>query len=157
MSLENLAGMFSQRSGLQQSITSTIMSTIMSYMMQNLMQKGLSSFLGSRGNDQNSMNSAISQLQNEVRNDPNNHPLVQQIQSNCGFQDNNQATQYTQQAVSMMQEHTNNNPQGMHSLFGNFAKNQGFDLGSLLGGGGEESQQQQRKQQGTGIRDLLGI
>lgn len=158
MSLENLAGMFSQRSGLQQSITSTIMSVLMSYMMQHFMQKGLSSFLGSGGNDQSSMSSALSQLQNEIRGNPN-HPLVQQIQNNAGFQNNNQAAQYIQQAVDMMQEHTNNNPQNMHSLLGNFAQSNGFDLGSLLGGaaGNQQQQPQQKQQQGKGIKDLLGI
>src|ERR671926_1004714 len=133
MSLDNLAGMFSQRSGIQQTIASTIMSTIMSYMMQNFMQKGLSSFLGSGGNDKGSMKSALSQLQNDANNDPN-HPLVQQVKNDSGLQDNNQARQYTQQAISMLNEHADNNPQGLHSIFGNVASTKGFDLGSMLGG-----------------------
>ena len=41
MKLDNLAGMFSQRSGVQQSMSSTIMSTIMSYMMHTLCRKDL--------------------------------------------------------------------------------------------------------------------
>jgi hypothetical protein len=163
MSLDNLAGMFSQRSGIQQSMSSTIMSTIMNYMMQHFMQKGLSSFLGSGGNDQGSMTSALSQLQGEAANNPN-HQLIQQVQQNAGLQDSNQAQQYTQQAIGMMQEHANNNPQGLHSIFGNFANNQGFDLGSLLGSrlggsggssGNTNQQQQQQKKQGD-IGDLLG-
>ena len=52
MSLENLGGMFSQKSGVQQSMSSTIMSTIMSYMMQHFMQKGLGSFMNSSGGHQ---------------------------------------------------------------------------------------------------------
>src|SRR5919205_3068861 len=158
MSLENLAGMFSQRTGAQQSISSTIMSTIMSYLMQNFMQKGLSSFLGSGGSDQVSMKSALSQLQNDANNDPN-HPLIQQVKNDTGLQDNNQARQYTQQAVSMLNEHADNNPQGLHSMFGNFANSKGFDLGSMLGGiggssSGSSKSQQRRKQEGIG--DLLG-
>jgi hypothetical protein len=46
MSLDNLAGMFSQRTGAQQSISGSIMNAIIGYLMQNMMQKGLSSFLG---------------------------------------------------------------------------------------------------------------
>ena len=156
MSLENLAGMFSQRTGAQQSIASTIMSTIMSYIMQNFMQKGFSSFLGSGGGDQGSMKSALSQLQNDA-NDPN-HPLVQQVKNDSGLQDNNQARQYTQQAIGMLNEHADNNPQGLQSMFGNFANSKGFDLGSILGtmgGGGSGSNSQQRRKQG-GIGDLLG-
>lgn len=47
----NLTGMFSQRSGVQQSISNGIMSTIINYRMQNFMQKGLGTFLNSGGND----------------------------------------------------------------------------------------------------------
>src|SRR5919205_613965 len=161
MSLENLAGIFSQRTGAQQTIASTIMSTITSYLMQNFMQKGLSSFLGSGGsnnNEQGSMRSALSQLQKQVNDDPN-HPLTQQVKNDSGLQDNNQARQYTQQAVSMLNEHADNNPQGLESMFGNFANSKGFDLGSMLGGiggssSGSSKSQQRRKQEGIG--DLLG-
>jgi hypothetical protein len=48
------------------------------------------------------------------------HPLVQIVQQNCGIGDPLLATQYTQQALEMMNEHANNNPQGLHSLFSNF-------------------------------------
>jgi hypothetical protein len=152
MSLDNLASMFSQRTGAQQTIASTIMSTIMSYIMQNFMQKGLSSFLGSGGNDQGSMGSALSQLQNDANNDPN-HPLVQQVKNDSGLQDNIQARQYTQQALSMLNEHADNNPQGLQSMFGNFANSKGFDLGGGLGGIGGGAKQQKKQQ---GIGDLLG-
>src|ERR671929_427193 len=97
MSLDNLAGIFSQRSGVQQSTSSTIMSTIMNYMMQNFMQKGLGSFMNSGGSDRGSMQSSFSELQGGL-NDPR-HPLVQQVQNNCGLQDDNQARTYTQQAT----------------------------------------------------------
>jgi hypothetical protein len=85
MSLDNLAGMFSQRSGIQQSMASTIMSTIMSYMMQNMMQRGLGGFLGSGGSDRSSMTSALSQLRTDAANDPN-HQLIQQVRQNSGLQ-----------------------------------------------------------------------
>jgi hypothetical protein len=155
MSLDNLANMFSQKSGVQQSIASTVMSTIMGYMMQHFMQKGLSGFLGSGGKDQNSMKSALSQLQNQT-NDPN-HELVQQVKNNSGLQDDNQAKQYTQQAVNIMHEHITNNPQEVHSAFENVADSKGFDLGGILRGltekGGSEGQVQKKQ----GIGDLLGF
>ncbi len=176
MSLDNLAGMFSQRSGVQQSISSTIMSTIMSYMMQNFMQKGLGSFMNSGGSDRNSMHSTFSELEGGISNDPR-HPLVQQVKQNCGFQDDNQARMYTQQATGLLREHANNNPQGLSSLFGSFGglggEKQGGGggignlVGGLLGGGGgggdnqdpsqEQQQQQQQKKKGGGLGDILGM
>ena len=119
MNLDNLAGMFSQRSGVQQSMSSTIMSTIMSYMMQNFMQKGLGSFMNSGGGDRNSMQSSFSELEGGINNDPR-HPLVQQVKNNCGLQDDNQARMYTQQATGLLRENANNDPQGISSLFGSF-------------------------------------
>jgi hypothetical protein len=81
---------------------------------------------------------------------------VKQVKNDSGLQDNNQARQYTQQAVSMLNEHADNNPQGLQSILGNFANSKGFDLGSMLGGigGGSSNSQQRRKQEGIG--DLLG-
>jgi hypothetical protein len=169
MNLDNLAGMFSQRSGVQQSVSSTIMSTIMSYMMQNFMQKGLSSFMNSGGGDRNSMHSAFSELDGGL-NDPR-HPLVQQVKNNCGFQDDNQARMYTQQATGMLREHANNDPQGLSSLFGSFGGGaggqQGGGIGNLVGGllGGGDSNQdprqqqqnQQQKKKGGGLGDILGM
>ena len=66
----------------------------MSYMMQHFMQRGLNSFLGSGGNDQGSMNTALSQLQNRTTSDPDN-PLIPQVKSNAGLQDDNQTKLYT--------------------------------------------------------------
>jgi hypothetical protein len=146
------------------------MSTIMSYMMQNFMQKGLGSFMNSRGGDRSSMHSAFSELEGGI-NDPR-HPLVQQVKSNCGFQDDNQARMYTQQATGLLREHTNNDPQGLSSLLGSFGGGQqqgggggiGNLVGGLLGGGGSgdsnqdpNQQQQQKKKGGGGLGDILGM
>jgi hypothetical protein len=170
MNLDNLAGMFSQRSGVQQSMSSNIMSTIMSYMMQNFMQKGLGSFMNSGGGDKNSMQSSFSELEGGINNDPR-HPLVQQVKNNCGLQDDNQARMYTQQATGLLRENANNDPQGMSSLFGSFGgggQQQGGGIGNvvggLLGGGsnndnnqdpGQEQREQQKKKGGLG--DMLGL
>ena len=45
------------------------------------------------------------------------HPLVQRIQRDTGIQDPQKATQYTQQTLSAMKEHANENPERMRSLF----------------------------------------
>jgi hypothetical protein len=167
MNLDNLAGMFLQRSGVQQSMSSNIMSTIMSYMMQNFMQKGLGSFMNSGGGDRNSMQSSFSELEGGINNDPR-HPLVQQVKNNCGLQDDNQARMYTQQATGLLRENANNDPQGMSSLFGSFGgggQQQGGGIGNvvggLLGGGNNDNQdprqqQQQQKKKG-GLGDMLGL
>jgi hypothetical protein len=174
MNLENLAGMFSQRSGVQQSMSSTIMSTIISYMMQHFMQKGLGNFMNSGGSDRGSMQSSFSELQGGLNNDPR-HPLVQQVKNNCGIQDDNQARMYTQQATGFLSEHANNDPQGLSSLFGSLGgglgglgqQQQGGGIGDmvggLLGGGGgsgdnqNPNQQQQQKKKGGGLGDMLGL
>ncbi|MFL6493073.1 MAG: hypothetical protein ACJ70O_08245 [Nitrososphaera sp.] len=185
MNLDSLAGMFSQRSGVQQSMSSNIMSTIMNYMMQNFMQKGLGSFMNSGGGDRNSMQSSFSELEGGINNDPR-HPLVQQVKNNCGLQDDNQARMYTQQATGFLSEHANNDPQGLSSLFGSLGGGGGRDtglgglglgqqqqgggggigdmVGGLLGGGGSSSgdnqnpsQQQQQKKKGGGLGDMLGL
>jgi hypothetical protein len=164
MNLDNLAGMFSQRSGVQQSMSSTIMSTIMSYMMQHFMQKGLGSFMNSGGGDRNSMQSSFSELEGGL-NDPR-HPLVQQVKNNAGLQDDNQARMYTQQATGLLRENANNDPQGLSSLLGSFGgggqQQQGGGIGNLvgglLGGGNNDNQdprQQQQKKKG-GLGDMLG-
>jgi hypothetical protein len=171
MNLDNLAGMFSQRSGVQQSMSSTIMSTIMSYMMQHFMQKGLGSFMNSGGGDRNSMQSSFSELEGGINNDPR-HPLVQQVKNNAGLQDDNQARMYTQQATGLLRENANNDPQGLSSLLGSFGggglgqQQQGGGIGNLvgglLGGGNNDNQdprqqpQQQQKKKGGGLGDMLG-
>ena len=164
MNLDNLAGMFSQRSGVQQSMSSTIMSTIMSYMMQHFMQKGLGSFMNSGGGDRNSMQSSFSELEGGL-NDPR-HPLVQQVKNNAGLQDDNQARMYTQQATGLLRENANNDPQGLSSLLGSFGggqQQQGGGIGNLVGGllGGDNNdnqdpRQQQQKKKGGGLGDMLG-
>jgi hypothetical protein len=162
MNLDNLAGMFSQRSGMQQSMSSTIMSTIMSYMMQHFMQKGLGNFMNSGGNDRGSMQSSFSELQGGLNNDPR-HPLVQQVKNNCGLQDDNQARMYTQQATGFLSEHANNDPQGLSSLFGSFGGGQqgggiGNLVGGMLGGGNNNNQDPtQQKRKGGGLGDMLGV
>ena len=45
------------------------------------------------------------------------HPLVQRIQQDTGIQDPQIATQYTQQTLSAMKEHANENPERMRSIF----------------------------------------
>jgi hypothetical protein len=133
MKLEDLAGMFSNKTGVQQSIGSTIMSTVMSYAMQNLMQRGIGSFMNSGGKDRGPMKSALSQLQGDTSNNTS-HELVQQVKNSSGIKDDQQAKQYTQQALNVLQEHTDNNPQEVHSVLQSHANDKGFDLGSLLRG-----------------------
>ena len=161
MNLDNLAGMFSQRSGVQQSMSSTIMSTIMSYMMQHFMQKGLGNFMNSGGGDKNSIQSSFSELEGGL-NDPR-HPLVQQVKNNCGLQDENQARVYTQQATGLLRENTDNDPQGLSSLFGSFGGGQQGGgicnlVGGMLGGGNNNNQDPtQQKSKSGGLGDMLGL
>jgi hypothetical protein len=140
MSIDALTGMFSQRTGAQQSMSSSVMNAIIGYVTQTMMQKGLSSFLGSGGSGggADGMKSALSGL-GEMKRD---HPLVQHVQKNAGIQDPDQAAQYTQHGVNLLNEEADSDPQGIQSL-----------LGGFLGKGGGSGQQQG----GGGIGDLFGI
>jgi hypothetical protein len=109
--------MLSQRGGIDQSIAGSVINAIMGHMAQ---QGGIGN-LFSRGNnysDDDRIGGTPSHLSNlmgggQLQQD---HPLVQYVQQNAGIQDPQQATQYTQQALEMMNEHANNNLQGLHSL-----------------------------------------
>ena len=145
------------------------------------MQKGLGSFMNSGGNDRGSMQYSFSELGGGLNNDPR-HPLVQQVKNNCGLQDDNQARMYTQQATGFLRENSNNDPQGLSSLFGSLGGGGGLGglgglgqqqqqggggIGDMVGGmlrGGDSSgdnqnssHQQQQKKKGGGLGDMLGI
>ena len=45
-----------------------------------------------------------------------NHELVSHVQQSAGIQDKQQATQYTRQALDVLNEHGNDNPQGLQSM-----------------------------------------
>jgi hypothetical protein len=140
MSLDSLTGMFSQRTGAQQSMSGSVMNAIIGYIMQNMMQKGIGSFLGGGGSsDQGGLKSALSSLGGMNR----DHALVQHVQQNAGIQDPEQATQYTQHGVNLLNEQADSNPQGMQSL-----------LSGFLGGG---SSGQQQGGVGGKIGDMLGM
>ena len=140
MNLDNLAGMFSQRSGVQQSMGNSIMNAIIGFMTQKMMGQGIGSMLsGGSGNGSGGIQSMLSGLGGGGLN--RDHELVRHVQENAGIQDPETARQYTQQGVSILDEQSRTNPQGLQSLFGGF-----------LGGG------QQKKGGGVGgmLGDILG-
>ena len=74
--------MFSQRTGAQQSMSSTVMNSIIGYVTQTMTQKGLSSFLG--GGDSGGaggLKSALSGFRDMKR----DHPLVQHGTAKCWY------------------------------------------------------------------------
>ena len=122
MSLDMFANLFSQRSGIEQSLMNTIIGSVISHLTQ---QGPQNSFMDGGG-----IQSALSNIGPL---DPN-HALVQKVQQDTGIQDPQQATQYTQQALDLMNEHANSNPQGIQSLFSNFmGGNQQSQDSNILG------------------------
>jgi hypothetical protein len=122
MSLDMFANLFSQRSGIEQSLMNTIISSVINHLTQ---QGPQNSFMDGGG-----IQSALSNIGPL---DPN-HALVQKVQQDTGIQDPQQATQYTQQALDLMNEHANSNPQGIQSLFSNFmGGNQQNQDGNVFG------------------------
>jgi hypothetical protein len=120
----------------------------MNYMMHKMMNRGIGSFMNSGGSNIGGMTSAISELQNGINNN-NQHELLQMVQQNTGIQDPSQAQLYTQHALGLLNEHANNNPQGLSAILGNFmgGNNQGQQFGA---------QQQQQGDLG-GLANELGF
>ncbi len=119
-----LSDMLSQRSGIEQSIAGSVINIVVGHMMQH----GGIGNLFSQGNKYSDhdrtggIQSALSKLTEGVGGGQlqQDHPLVRSVQQNTSIQDPQQATKYTQQALSLINEHANNNPQGLHSLFSKF-------------------------------------
>ena len=89
MNLDNLAGMFSQRSGVQQSIGNSIMSAIIGFMAQKMIGQGIGSRLSGSGSGSNSSGGIQSMLSGLVGGGGLNrdHELVRHVQQNAGIQD----------------------------------------------------------------------
>jgi hypothetical protein len=89
MNLDNLAGMFSQRSGVQQSIGNSIMSAIIGFMAQKMIGQGIGSMLSGSGSGSNSSGGIQSMLSGLVGGGGLNrdHELVRHVQQNAGIQD----------------------------------------------------------------------
>jgi hypothetical protein len=140
MSIESLAGMFSQRSGVNQSMGNSIMSTIVGFLAQKMMGGGqegggigsmLSGIAGGAGSGSTSGGgSGIGSILSGLGGLNQDHELVRHVQQNAGIQDPEQARQYTQQGVDLLNEQSNSNPQGLQSIFS------GFLGGAGKGGGG---------------------
>jgi hypothetical protein len=129
--------MFSQRSGVQQSMGNSIMSVIIGFMAQKMMGQGIGSMLSGGASSSGGIQSMLSGLGGGLNHD---HELVRHVQQNAGIQDPETASQYTQQGVDILNEQSKSNPQGLQSLFGSF-----------LGGGG-----QQKNGGGGGLGGMLG-
>lgn len=148
MSIDSLAGMFSQRSGADQSMGSSVMSGIIGFLVQKTMSGsggGIGSMLpgltgGASGGGGGGIDSILSGLGGLNK----DHELVRHVQQNTGIQDPEQARQYTQHGVDILNEQSRNNPQGLQSI-----------LGGFLGGGG--GQQGSGSSGSGGIGDMLGI
>jgi hypothetical protein len=138
--------MFSQQTGVHPPLANSIMNAVIGFMMQ----KGIGNMFSSGGSSSSGgIMSAISSILGgsggSVNNLSQDHELVQHVQQQCGIQDPQQAQQYTQQAVSVMNQHGNSNPQGLQSLFSNF-----------MGGGSGTNSQTQSQQNQNKKKGLLG-
>jgi hypothetical protein len=151
MSIEGLVGMFSQRSGADQPMGSSVMTAILGFLVQKMMGGGGSGGIGSMltgltgGSQQGSGGGGggIGSILGGLGGLNKDHELVRHVQQNSGIQDPEQARQYTQHGVDVLNEQSKNNPQGLQSI-----------LGGFMGGGGSSGNQ---RNGGGGIGDMLGI
>jgi hypothetical protein len=133
MNIDNLSSMFSQRSGVQQSMGSAIMSAIIGFMVQKMMGQGLGNMLsGGGGGNSGGIQSMLSGLGGLNR----DHELVRNVQQKAGIQDRETARQYTQQGIDVLNEQSRNDPQGLQSLLGGFLTGGGSSGGQKHNGGG---------------------
>ena len=144
MNIDNLAGMFSQRSGVQQSMGNSIMSAIIGFMAQKMMGQGLGSMLSGGGGSSGS-SGGIQSMLSGLGGLNRDHELVRHIQQNTGIKDPEAARQSTQQGVDVLSEQSRSNPQGLQSL-----------LGGFLGGGGSSGSQQRKGGGGGGLGGMVG-
>jgi hypothetical protein len=84
MNLDNLAGMFSQRSGVQQFMGNSIMNAIIGFMAQKMMGQGIGSMLSGGGSSSRVIQSMLSGLTGGGLN--RDHELVRHVQQNAGIQ-----------------------------------------------------------------------
>ena len=94
---------------------------------------------GGGGGGIGNIQSMLSGLGNLNRDDE----LVLEVQQKAGVPDREQARQYTQQGIDVLNEQSKNNPQGLQSL-----------LASFMGGGGSGSGQ--NKVGGGGLGGMVG-
>jgi hypothetical protein len=144
MNIDNLAGMFSPRSGVQQSMGNSIMSAIIGFMAQKMMGQGLGSMLSGGGSSSGS-SGGIQSMLSGLGGLNRDHELVRHVQQNAGIKDPEAARQYTQQGVDVLSEQSRSNPQGLQSL-----------LGGFLGGGGSSGSQQRKGGGGGGLGGMVG-
>ena len=83
MSLDGLAGMFSQRSGVQQSMGNTIISTIIGFLVQKMMGQGLGDMLS--GGSSSGGGGGIGNIQSMLSGLNGDNELVREVQQKAGY------------------------------------------------------------------------
>ncbi len=121
------SNLLSQRHGIDQSMAGSVISAIIGHLtQQGRSGSGGIGSLFSQGNsysDEDRMGGIQSSLSNLMGQRDSgqlnqDHSLIQHVQQQTGIQDPEQAREYTHHAIGLMNEHANNNPQGLQSLFG---------------------------------------
>ncbi|HEY7572564.1 MAG TPA: hypothetical protein VH796_14450 [Nitrososphaeraceae archaeon] len=99
------------------------MSTIIGFLVQKMMSGGGSGGIGGMlsgltGGSQQGSDSVggIGSILSSLGGLNKDHELVRHVQQNTGIQDPDQARQYTQQGVDILNEQSKNNPQGLQYL-----------------------------------------
>jgi hypothetical protein len=119
MSLDMSPSMFSQPSGIHQPIAGSVMNAIMGHMTQ---QGGIGNLFSGGNNytddDRIRGNTVASFKSNGRRKTITARSSTITIWSTeCRYTRSTTGYTYTQQALEMMNEHANNNPQGFHSHY----------------------------------------
>ena len=143
--------MFSQKTGVESSMATMVMNAVIGFMMQ----KGLGGMMGGAGQGQGQgggggIMSVLSNFMGGSDTGPDSE-MVRHVQQTCGIQDSQQASQYTQQAVSVMNEQGNSDPGGLQGLLSNFV---GGGAQQQSSSSGQQQPPQQKKK--SFLDDVMG-
>jgi hypothetical protein len=110
LKIDNLANVFTKKSGIEQSTASAIITVVIQYIIQYSASKG-----ARKGGIQNIMY-ILSSIQSNLSPE---HPLISQVQDKTGLKDKQLVSDHVENALNFITQEADVNPEGIESLFGN--------------------------------------
>lgn len=110
LKIDNLANVFTKKSGIEQSTASAIISEVIQYVIQ---------YAASSGTRKGGIQNILAILSNLQDNLTPEHPLIIQVQEKTGLKDKQLVSDYVENALNFISQEADVNPEGIESLFGN--------------------------------------
>lgn len=110
LKIDNLANVFTKKSGIEQSTATAIISVVIQYVIQ---------YAASSGTRKGGIQNILSILSNLKDNLTPEHPLVIEVQEKTGLNDKQLVSDHVENALNFITQEADVNPEGIESLFGN--------------------------------------